>query len=63
MRARLGEFDMAISFLGRFALCQFLLVVVAALAGVSELGDHGDMEHMVEFSVPSRVEPMPLVVT
>ncbi len=57
-----ASFQCSDSFLRRFALSQFLLVVIATLARVSELGDRGDVEGMVEFAVPSRVEPMPLVV-
>ena len=49
-------------FLACLAFGQFLLVVVAAFTGVAELGDRGDVEGMVEFAVPPRVESMTLVV-
>ena len=50
-------------FFGGFSLGEFLLVVVPAFAGVAELGDGGDVDGVVEFAVPSRVEPMPSPVT
>jgi hypothetical protein len=45
------------------SLGDLLLVVVAALAGVAELCDGGDVDGMVAFAVPSRVEPMPFLVS
>ena len=56
------SFQCSDGFFAGFAFCEFLLVVVAALTGVAELGDRGDMEDVVEFAVPPRVEPMPMVV-
>ncbi len=57
-----APFEGSDRFLGGFALGDFPLVVVAALAGVSELGYGGDVEDVVELAVPSRVEPMPGLV-
>jgi hypothetical protein len=52
-------FESSDRFFGSLTLSNLLLVVVAALAGVSELGDGGDVEDVVEFAGPYRVEPMP----
>ena len=49
-------------FFGGFAFGDLFVVVGAALAGVAELGDCGDVEYVVEFAVSSWVEPMPVLV-
>ena len=46
-------------FFGGLALGDLLLVVVPSFARVAKLGDGGDVKDVVEFAVPSRVEPMP----
>ena len=51
-------FESPDGFFGRFAFSHLLVVVVATFPGVSELGNGGDVEDVVEFAVPSRIEPM-----
>ena len=46
-----------------FPSASFFLVVVPAFAGVAELADRGDVKDMVELAVPSRVEPMPYLLS
>lgn len=46
-------------FLAGFAFCDLFVVVGAALAGITELADSGDVDGVVEFPVPSWVETMP----
>jgi hypothetical protein len=57
-----ASFQRPDGFFGGLALGEFLLVVVPALTGVAELGDGGGVVDVVEFAVPSRVEPMPPLV-
>jgi hypothetical protein len=57
-----ASFQCSDGFLTGFALGQFLVVVIAALAGIAELADRSDVEDVVEFTVPSRVESMSVVV-
>ena len=44
-----------------FPRLELPLVIDAALAGVAELGNRSDMEEVIEFAVPSRVESMLLL--
>ena len=50
-------------FFGTLALGSFAVVVLAALTGVAELGDHGDVDRIVELTVAARVEPVALLLT
>src|SRR5918994_6252838 len=47
-------------FLLRLALDEFAFVVDASGGVVGDLSDRDEMQRMVQFAVPARVQPMPL---
>jgi len=58
-----SSFQRPDGFLAGLAFGNLLVVVGAALAGIAELADRSDVDGVVEFSVPSRVETMPWPVS